>query len=284
MSNNNSGKGFSDMQRMAELKAAMEKVKEVWIMKKPCIFKYRAYCISGCGVFFMFIIVLFSKGIDAYFISAVMDTIMAGATVAAVITARNYLAQFTAQEGYKVAIGLVNDVIPEIKKSLLAAKQHFECVHNMLKEVETNRDLQRANYSTCVIGDVMNKLRGSSDSIRSHVEKVKTYGLIMEAQRFVHLESLLKDLDNMHKSYGEYSDELTKYIEAKSREDITAQFSSTSIGGGRERQPVQIDKSAKDSLSILHETDVKLKNFEKMIFDLDKVVGEPKVITKIFEI
>jgi hypothetical protein len=34
---------------------------------------------------------------------------MAGATVAAVLTARNYLAQFTAQEGFKIAIALVND-------------------------------------------------------------------------------------------------------------------------------------------------------------------------------
>lgn len=84
------------------------------------------------GVAFVFftisalLYVIFSKGIDASFVSAVMDSIIAGTAILAVFGAKNYLAQFTAQEGFKIAISLAND-------DLMTLDRHHVVLNNYLK-------------------------------------------------------------------------------------------------------------------------------------------------------
>lgn len=98
--------------------------------------------IIGLAVFFMLALVgnffysIYAKMIDksSYtdWISAFCNVVMAGATVAAVLTARNYLAQFTAQEGYKLAIHLVNNDFPQLGDNLKAILNGFEQIKKVL--------------------------------------------------------------------------------------------------------------------------------------------------------
>ena len=50
-------------------------------------------------------------------ISAFCNVAMAGSTVVAVLTVRNYSAQFTAQKGYKSAVNLVNNEFPQLRST-----------------------------------------------------------------------------------------------------------------------------------------------------------------------
>lgn len=61
------------------------------------------------AVFIMFVDTYITKGIDSSFVSAVMDTVMAVATVLAVLAAKNYLNQSAKQDGYKIALSILND-------------------------------------------------------------------------------------------------------------------------------------------------------------------------------
>ncbi|EPD2608626.1 hypothetical protein [Yersinia enterocolitica] len=56
---------------------------------------------------------LLEKSSYTDWISAFCNVVMAGATVVAVLAAKNYLAQFTAQEGNKIALSLLNDKLPK---------------------------------------------------------------------------------------------------------------------------------------------------------------------------
>ncbi|WP_164092431.1 hypothetical protein [Kluyvera georgiana] len=87
----------------------------LWITIK----NYYIAFISGIfvgGSIWMLLDVSVTKGIDASFVSAVMDSIMAGTAILAVLAAKNYMEQFTAQEGFKLAFSLVNEEMLSITK------------------------------------------------------------------------------------------------------------------------------------------------------------------------
>ncbi|EKD5160980.1 hypothetical protein OR235_004572, partial [Enterobacter cloacae] len=130
---------------------------------------------------FLFVLVLFinfflaiyhnqiDKSSYTDWIAAFCNLIMAGATVSAVITARNYLAQFTAQEGYKIAISLVNDDLLKIKeyKSVLNA-------HKMLyKKIDDNKKILPRRGHLGFLKQDMILLNNQSIALKNYIGEIK---------------------------------------------------------------------------------------------------------------
>lgn len=119
-------------------------------------------------------------------ISALCNIIMASATVCAVLTARNYLAQFTAQEGYKIAISLINDDIMRIP-SFIRARDTYK---DMYKAIERTDNTFPKTENFIPLVDILAKAKkiGTSldvflSEISSKLQKLETYSLSMHKER-----------------------------------------------------------------------------------------------------
>ena len=180
--------------------------------------KLRKVMITALGVMFLVIMIsiffysIYAKMIDksSYtdWISAFCNIVMAGATVAAVLTARNYLAQFTAQEGYKIAIELVNDEIPKLKllefHNIKDKIDHFEQLkESLFKEDTTSEALivmtGQINYLQLRRG----KLQHYYENLNVYLYKINTYGLIPVDSMICLVNSLAKNFAAMLQSLDE---------------------------------------------------------------------------------
>lgn len=145
----------------------------------------------------LLLLLALAKGIDASFVSAVMDSIMAGTAILAVLAAKNYLAQFTAQEGYKIAISLVNDdllLIPEMTKMFKKYKAAYVHISCMQKIYASDVDIKVCEQE---IVDLKND-HAYYESVYSTIYKKKrqldTYGLHL-------IDSKSSDFDKMMREY-----------------------------------------------------------------------------------
>lgn len=172
--------------------SVVEKAKKVLGFIKPYIIKYYVAFFVG-GLVWMLLDVYVTKGIDASFVSAVMDSIMAGTAILAVLAAKNYLAQFTAQEGYKIAISLVNDEILSIPKhgnvytdyANLHAKIHeFNGVVIERSMIDELSNLQKTLIESRV------ELNECYLRIVEKKRKLDTYGIDIHKQKLVYYESM----------------------------------------------------------------------------------------------
>lgn len=163
-------------------------------------------------IFLLFIIVLlinfflsiYNNAIDksSYtdWISAFCNIIMAGATVSAVITARNYLAQFTAQEGYKIAISLVNDDLLKIKdfSSVLAS------YNQLYKKINENSHILPKRSQLGVLQPYIADLYTNKIVFDKHVNELKmkikklhTYGLEISGTKRDSFDNIILSCDEI---------------------------------------------------------------------------------------
>lgn len=151
------------------------------INKKIVIVLAVVFMLALIGNFFFSI---YTNNIDksSYtdWISAFCNVVMAGATVAAVLAAKNYLAQFTAQEGFKIAISLVNDEILSIPKHA-GVIDDYKKLYNKIQEFngqEVNRvmpnellDFSEALNESCIELDKLYQ------NMIDKKHKLATYGI-----------------------------------------------------------------------------------------------------------
>ena len=106
-------------------------------------------------------------------ISAFCNVVIAGATVGAVITARNYLAQFTAQEGYKLAIKLVNEDFPKIKENLSIINQEYVNIDKFFNSM--TKETVITDITALSLINLLNitsaKIMGIKKEVLSHLDK-----------------------------------------------------------------------------------------------------------------
>lgn len=150
----------------------MERAKTVFRVIKEYIIKYYVAFFCG-GVVWMLLDVYVTKGIDASFVSAIMDSIMAGTAMLAVLAAKNYLAQFTAQEGFKIAISLVNEEVLSIPK-YNSVLNHYIILHDKIHQLEGQTIEMR-------IADELSKKK--QDLIRDRRELSKLHFSMVEKKR-----------------------------------------------------------------------------------------------------
>lgn len=217
-------------------------------------------------------------------ISAFCNVVMAGATVGAVITARNYLAQFTAQEGYKLAIKLVNEDFPKIRERLSIINREY---------VKIDKFLDALNAET-VISDVTvlnltNQLSMSSSKIidikkvvSSHLDSIKTYGLVMEQHRYKDFTLAMSFIEcNIDECFG-YIAAIEKYLDKIKIRNEPYYFDNDilKVRDVSEKIDFVIKTTEFDLINtitkrMVSQSALAVKSFER-------VVGEPKHITKIF--
>lgn len=134
---------------------------------------------------FLFVAILLlllalAKGIDASFVSAVMDSIMAGTAILAVLAAKNYLAQFTAQEGYKIAIELVNENIIPITKHA-GVIDDYKKLYNKIQELNGQEVDRVMPNELLAFSEALNKscieLDRLYQSMIDKKHKLATYGI-----------------------------------------------------------------------------------------------------------
>lgn len=147
----------------------------------------------------MFIYVYICKGIDASFISAIMDTAIAILTALAIIYAKDYLAQFTAQEGYKIAIQLVNEHLIDIRLLESAATSALNL--NILISTRTNflpskYDLEKYNELIDDFQKEQEKAILYSTTLNRYLTKLATYGIVASSEKKEFIDNLTTQLKN----------------------------------------------------------------------------------------
>lgn len=160
----------------------LNKIPEEWQNKIKDI-KYKKTIFIATVFVFVFVLIgqfissIYSNLIDksSYtdWISAFCNVVMAGATVVAVLAAKNYLAQFTAQEGNKIALSLLNDklpkttLLPDLQKEIGILKANlanyflidelFKNSSNSKLEAQETIILVKLSKSAEIVDDILNK-------------------------------------------------------------------------------------------------------------------------------
>lgn len=219
-------------------------------------------------------------------ISAFCNLIMAGATVAAVLTARNYLAQFTAQEGYKEAIILVNNIMPKVILNLNSIQNSYDRIGNFLSELNDTSNLYKDSLdrtinlldsSTGILADVFIEMR-------TYLSNISTYGLQMEEERINGLKVSMDFLEKNDEIMWNYIESIRKYLEwlEKSTEIYEEGIEGTFIFKGRSIDIV--DKQNPTFIDIYKTTQEMIEGSSAALEAFKTVIAEPRHITKIFKV
>lgn len=261
----------------------MNVIKKVWHLAKPYIFKYYVAFFCG-GLAWMLLDVYVTKGIDASFVSAVMDSIMAGTAILAVLAARNYLAQFTAQEGYKLAIHFVNFSFHELLSLSTELKEYSVSLENYYKGLvdkeKTTVDLNGFTKYPETFKGKLQKINECKTALDKELASIKTYGLHLNLERFFLYEQIPEFLKQLNDIFDDFTDYNNYYIDALDRElDLEMRNPFPKL-------PISRDKFAKTNDTALNNLvtySSRIKCISKDINSCcDEFISKSEKITKIF--
>lgn len=179
-----------------------------------------------CGFFYSVYTNTIDKSSYTDWISAFCNVVIAGATVGAVITARNYLAQFTAQEGYKIAISLFNDNL-----LLLVKQDHVIHDYEKLYTRIISFDNKRTTYHMPKELDLLIKeLKLSFGELeRNYHEmidkklKLNTYGLDVNSVRRSYYQNMADNLSMFIEECKDLERNATEFVDIL--ENLNYQYS-----------------------------------------------------------
>ena len=264
--------------------SVVEIAKKVLGFIKPYIIKYYVAFFVG-GLVWMLIDVYVMKGIDASFVSAVMDSIMAGTAILAVLAAKNYLAQFTAQEGYKLAIHLVNNDFPQLRDNLNATLNGFEQIKKVLDESKVigsiNSDTAQQLISP--LSNYTENLARLSDTIIRSISSIETYGLKMNKERDDSYLIISQYIISNYSFFFKYSEGLRTCFDNIIDGDYSWDGNNKLVVKARDYYEL-IDKTQQDYIDIVEITNFKIKETKDAIEAFDRMVAKPRHITNIFKV
>lgn len=137
----------------------------------------------------------------AEWLSALLNLVMAGAAVAAFITARSWLPQLTTQEGYKLAIRLVNDEFYRLSEKnplMFNAGDVFNAAQSIVDEQEQEQEQEKReatrglSTSIAKLDKVLVENRTRRDTIERALFQMKTYGLEIVPEKEQAMRSMQK--------------------------------------------------------------------------------------------
>lgn len=155
------------------------------------------FVVSLVGQLFLSV---YSNGIDksSYtdWVSAFCNIIMAAATVGAVLTARNYVAQFTAQEGYKIAINLVNHQLPQVT-NYDGFKKEIDKINDLYSNLNNGDSFSDSSITNSIsnIQGYIGTLRKYKADVNKSLFDIGTYGLEFSRSKKYIFESMMESLD-----------------------------------------------------------------------------------------
>lgn len=232
----------------------------------------------------MLLDVYVTKGIDASFVSAVMDSIMAGTAILAVLAARNYLAQFTAQEGYKLAIHFVNFSFHEILSLSTELKKYSDILEeyyiNLVDKEKTTVDLNGFTIHPDNFNSTLQKINECKTSLDKELASIKTYGLHLNFERSFLYEQISGFLKHLNDKFNEFTDQNNGYIDALDRElDLEMRNPFPKL-------PISRDKFGKTNDTALNNLvtySLRIKCISKDINSCcDEFISKSEKITRIF--
>ncbi|EMX9120804.1 hypothetical protein [Klebsiella aerogenes] len=254
-----------------------------WGMCKKYFFAFAAG-----GIAWMLLDVYVSKGIDkgSYpdWISSVCNIVMACATVGAVLTARNYLAQFTAQEGYKLAIKFFNESFHEILPLSIKLEESIGDVVKFYNDIadEGISDVELNGFisNTHNISAKLFKFNEYKKSLDKELNSIATYGLHLNDEWDFLYKQLTEDLNDLGKLFSEFSEQNQCYIEAMEREfkiSISNHFGNIRVP--KKEFIKQNDNAYYKLVNYTNGMKTKSKNIKKVC---NGFINKSEVITNIF--
>ncbi|MCB5311820.1 hypothetical protein [Yersinia intermedia] len=238
-----------------------------------------------------FIFSIYSNLIDksSYtdWISAFCNVVMAGATVGAVLIASNYLAQFTAQEGYKIAIELVNDVFPKhegLKTVVPLCNTALTIINKVLEQESVSGKEKNILYNTFMDIDLISKeVDLFYEEVKQLLFKIKTYGLHPSSEREYYFDNFIVNVELANLHLKQFVDEL-KLI----NKSVDEFYMSRNNGVTRENGvnfyycDIAMDKIRDELLtSTLNELNASI---EQMSSSHKNFIGKDNIITELFKV
>lgn len=246
------------------------------------------FAFAAGGIAWMLLDVYVSKGIDkgSYpdWISSVCNIVMACATVGAVLTARNYLAQFTAQEGYKLAIKFFNESFHEILPLSIKLEESIGDVVKFYNDIadEGISDVELNGFisNTHNISAKLFKFNEYKKSLDKELNSIATYGLHLNDEWGFLYKQLTEDLNDLGKLFSEFSEQNQCYIEAMEREfkiSISNHFGNIRVP--KKEFIKQNDNAYYKLVNYTNGMKTKSKNIKKVC---NGFINKSEVITNIF--
>lgn len=246
------------------------------------------FAFAAGGIAWMLLDVYVSKGVDkgSYpdWISSVCNIVMACATVGAVLTARNYLAQFTAQEGYKLAIKFFNESFHEILPLSIKLEESIGDVVKFYNDIadEGISDVELNGFisNTHNISAKLFKFNEYKKSLDKELNSIATYGLHLNDEWDFLYKQLTEDLNDLGKLFSEFSEQNQCYIEAMEREfkiSISNHFGNIRVP--KKEFIKQNDNAYYKLVNYTNGMKTKSKNIKKVC---NGFINKSEVITNIF--
>lgn len=161
---------------------------------------WRKFC-AGFVVLLILLCILI-KIKDGYnYISALANVVIATSAVMAYLTARNYLPQLTTQEGYKIAIHMVNNELQStsvISDSIFAAKNMDVFLKKLDGKNASDADNKKLNQDIIKFNKVILNAKQYEQSINHYVSTMKTYGLEPAPDRKVYFDGFRQSLNQIN--------------------------------------------------------------------------------------
>ncbi|OVZ86742.1 hypothetical protein CBW54_11400, partial [Yersinia kristensenii] len=207
--------------------------------------------------------------------------------VGAVLIARNYLAQFTAQEGYKIAIELVNDVFPKhegLKTVVPLCNTALTIINKVLEQESVSGKEKNILYNTFMDIELISKeVNLFYEEVNKLHFKIKTYGLHPSSERGYYFDNFIVNVELANLHLKQFVDEL-KLI----NKSVDEFYMSRNNGVTRENsvnfyyRDIAIDKIRDELLtSTLNELNVSI---EEMSSSHKNFIGKDNIITELFKV
>lgn len=153
---------------------------------------------AGVACLFVLVVVLFCQvaetGSAADWVASVANAMMAITAVFAFIVARSWLPQLTTQEGYKLAIRLVNEDVLALDET----NPFRQNVHTVVKEFRLLRYREQHLTGEKTLDRLQAEYQGTENKVRAVMKLLKqmeTYGLKPAPDRRPAFETMLKSLN-----------------------------------------------------------------------------------------
>lgn len=165
----------------------MNVIKKVLGFVKPYIYRYYVAFFCG-GVVWMFLDVYVTKGSDASFVSAIMDTVMAAAATIALIKAKKIWDDKGKDHGHKYAMQLLTDVVPKmivtpkVSDTIIALDKTIKDLNNEFPTFKTLSLEQQHMIQVRRLNYILEKLKILCDIALPEIEKINESQHVLHSQ------------------------------------------------------------------------------------------------------
>lgn len=249
---------------------------------------YTLALVAITGVALSILFLLFDQTVKdsgpAEWLSALLNLVMAGAAVAAFLTARSWLPQLTTQEGYRLAIDLVNKefiwlgiqnpLLPDTSSLVTAAEQLF-----LVSGCRSHREAFENAITRLEKTVLDNKKR--LDRIDMAMFQMRTYGLQVEDNKSASMNTMLQAFRESVSGASDLLAIVRHYQTVRERE--MSKPISHSVPGEAESRKEIMKTSDREALDKVNDTlKILAASWNTMVLSQGTFTGDDHRIAKLF--